>query len=76
MEIPTRNEAELRVLRKMEQKGFPGSVKMTVIGSIWDEPEQLENLESLLDNGATPRDMVKVVQPIMRRALERRRGAD
>lgn len=74
MEIPTRNEAELRVLRKMEQKGFPGSVKMTVIGSIWDEPEQLENLESLLDNGATPRDMVKVVQPIMRRALERRRA--
>ncbi|MDD5938989.1 MAG: hypothetical protein PUC36_08290 [Clostridiales bacterium] len=72
MEIPVRNEAEQRVLQKMEQKGFPGSVKMTVIGALWDEPEQLTELEALLDNGATAREMVKSVQPIMRRALERR----
>ena len=72
MEIPVRNEAEQRVLQKMEQKCFPGSVKMTVIGAIWDEPEQLTELEELLDNGATAREMAKSVQPIMRRALERR----
>lgn len=72
MEIPARNAAERRVLQKMEQRDFPGSVKMTVIGAIWDEPEQAGELESLLDGGATPKEMVKAVQPIIRRALKRR----
>ena len=71
MDIPVRNKEEQRILQKMEQKGFPGSVKMTVIGAIWDEPEQLTELEKLLDNGATAREMGRAVQPIIRRALAR-----
>ncbi len=66
MDIPVRNKDEERVLRKMEERGFPGSVKMTVIGTLWDEPEQVTQLEKLLGNGATAREMVKAVQPIIR----------
>lgn len=69
MDIPVRNKDEERVLRKMEERGFPGSVKMTVIGTLWDEPEQVTQLEKLLDNGATAREMVKAVQPIIRRHM-------
>ena len=69
MDIPVRNKDEERVLRKMEERRFPGSVKMTVIGTLWDEPEQVIQLEKLLDNGATAREMVKAVQPIMRRHI-------
>ena len=71
MDIPVRNKDEERVLWKMEERGFPGSVKMTVIGTLWDEPEQLPQLEELLDNGATARDMVKAVQPLINRHLEK-----
>lgn len=69
MNIPVRNKAEERVLRKMEERKFPGSVKMTVIGALWDEPEQVTQLEKLLDNGATAREMVKAVQPILQRRV-------
>lgn len=64
-----RTETERRMLKKMEERGFLGSVKMTVIGTLWDEPEQVTQLEKLLDNGATAREMVKAVQPIIRRHM-------
>lgn len=69
MDIPVRNKDEERVLRKMEERKFPGSVKMTVIGALWDEPEQVTQLEKILDNGATAREMVKAVQPILQRRV-------
>ena len=69
MDIPVRNKDEERVLRKMEERGFPGSVKATVFGTIQDEPEAAAELEELLDKGATTREMVKAVQPIIRRHM-------
>ena len=69
MDIPVRNKDEERVLRKMEERGFPGSVKATVFGTIQKEPEAAAELEELLDKGATTREMVKAVQPIIRRHM-------
>ena len=64
-----RTETERRMLKKMEERGFPGSVKATVFGTIQKEPEAAAELEELLDKGATTREMVKAVQPIMRRHI-------
>lgn len=64
-----RKETERRMLKKMEERGFPGSVKATVFGTIQDEPEAAAELEELLDKGATTREMVKAVQPIIRRHM-------
>ena len=43
--------------------------KETVFGTIQDEPEAAAELEDLLDKGATTREMVKAVQPIIRRHM-------
>ena len=61
-----RNETERRILKKMEKMGFPGSVKTTVFVTVQIAPESAMELEALLDNGATPREMAKAVQPIIK----------
>ena len=65
------NEQERRMLRKMEEKGFPGSVRSTVFTAMQDAPEQAAALEETLDSGATAREMVRAVQPILKIRLAR-----
>lgn len=60
-----RTETERRMLKKMEERGFPGSVRATVFTAMQDDPGKAKDLEAILDNGATARDMVKAVQPIL-----------
>ncbi len=69
--VTAENETEKRLLAKMERSGFPGSVKTTVIWALRDEPDQTEKIEALLDSGATAREMVNSVQPIMKRTVAR-----
>lgn len=59
------------MLRKMEEKGFPGSVRSTVFTAMQDAPEQAAALEETLDSGATAREMVRAVQPILKIRLAR-----
>ena len=65
----TRNETERRMLKKMEERGFPGSVRATVFTAMQYDPEEASNLEATLDEGATAREMVKAVQPILQRLV-------
>lgn len=69
--VTAENETEKRLLMKMENSGFPGSVKTTVIWALRDEPDQTEQIEALLDSGATAREMVRAVQPILKIRLAR-----
>lgn len=69
--VTAKDETERRLLQKMDNMGFPWSVKTTVVLSLRHEPEQTPNMESLLDKGATAREMVKAVQPLINRYLEK-----
>ena len=64
-----RTETERRMLKKMEERGFPGSVRATVFTAMQCDPEKASNLEATLDEGATAREMVKAVQPILQRLV-------
>lgn len=69
--VTAKDETEKRLLQKMDNLGFPGSVKTTVVCALRYEPEQTPHMESLLDKGATTREMVKAVQPLINRYLEK-----
>lgn len=69
--VTAKDETERRLLQKMDNLGFPGSVKTTVVCALRYEPEQTPHMEGLLDKGATARDMVKAVQPLINRYLEK-----
>ena len=70
------NEPERRMLQKMEEKGFPGSVRSTVLTAMQDAPEQADALEAALDSGATAREMVKAVQPILKMRIARAQSGE
>lgn len=62
-----RNKAEKRVLNAMERRGFPGSVRTTVIWATRraeDSKAALAEVEKKLASGATAKEMVKFVQPM------------
>lgn len=67
--VTAKDETERRLLQKMDNMGFPGSVKTTVVWALRFEPEHTAHMESLLDKGATTREMVKAVQPILQRRV-------
>ena len=59
------NKTEQRILDTMVSRGFPGSVKTTVIWAIRkaeDSTEAAKEVEELLAKGATTKEMVKAVQ--------------
>ncbi|MBQ9429420.1 MAG: hypothetical protein IJU41_07760 [Clostridia bacterium] len=67
--METMSETEVRVLQKMEARNFPDSVITTVVIAIQESKrakEAAEEMEALLDKQATPREMVKAIQPIIR----------
>ena len=59
------NKTEERILKKMEGLGFPGSVKTTVIWATREaenSAEALKEVEALLDEKPTGREMTRAVQ--------------
>ena len=63
--MEARNEAEKRLLSAMDAKGFPASVKTTVIWATRkaaDSAVATKEVEELLAEGATTKEMTRAVQ--------------
>lgn len=63
------NAVEARMLEQMEELSFPGSVKTTVIWALRKAENRAEaesEIEALLEQKATPKELVKAVQPMLR----------